>query len=254
MTIITYNVNGIRAAIRKGLFNWLKATNPDVLCVQETKAQLDQIPIEEFKAMGYFAFMHSAVKKGYSGVAIFCKTRPNFVEYGMGIEKYDFEGRLIRADFDDVSIISVYFPAGSSGNVRQTYKMEWLFDFQNYVDQLKKKKPNLVISGDYNICHEAIDIYDPIRNAGASGFLPEEREWLTKFNNSGFVDSFRFLNKESHHYTWWSYMANARTKNLGWRIDYNMVSESLSKKIKRAIILPGAKHSDHCPVFLELKT
>ncbi len=252
MKIITYNVNGIRAAIRKGLLEWIKATEPDVLCIQETKAQPDQVPVEEFEALGYNSYLHSAVKKGYSGVAIFSKIKPNHVEYGMGNEKYDFEGRVIRADFDDVSVISVYHPSGSSGDLRLAFKMEWLSDFQNYINELKKGIPNLVISGDYNICHEPIDIHDPVRNKTVSGFLPEEREWLSGFINSGFIDTFRFLNKDPHHYSWWSYRANARAKNLGWRIDYNMVSEQLKEKIERAVILPQAKHSDHCPVVLEL--
>jgi len=253
MKIITYNVNGIRAAIRKGLYDWIVATQPDVLSIQETKAQPDQIPLEEFEALGYYSFIHSAVKKGYSGVAIFTKIKPNYVEYGMGIEQYDFEGRVIRADYNEVSVISVYHPSGSSGQERQNFKMQWLSDFQTYINQLKKEKPNLVISGDYNICHQPIDIHDPIRNATVSGFLPEEREWLSGFINSGFIDSFRHLNKEPHQYSWWSYRANARAKNLGWRIDYNMVSESLEENIERAIILPEAKHSDHCPVVVELK-
>lgn len=252
MKIISYNVNGIRAAIRNGLLDWIRVTDPDVLCIQETKAQPVQVPIEEFMALGYHTYMHSAIKKGYSGVAIISKKKPNHIEYGMGNEKYDNEGRVIRADFDEVSVISVYFPAGSSGDERLAFKMEWLFDFQNYVNELKKEKPYLVISGDYNICHKAIDLHDPYFNKTVSGFLPEEREWLSGFIKSGFIDSFRHLNKDPHHYSWWSYIANARAKNLGWRIDYNMVSESLKDKISRAFILSQAKHSDHCPVAVEL--
>jgi exodeoxyribonuclease-3 len=252
MKIATYNVNGIRAAIKKGLLDWIRATSPDVLCIQETKAQPDQIPVEEFENFGYHTYIHSAVKKGYSGVAIFTKEKPLHVEYGLGNEKYDFEGRLIRADFKKYSIMSVYHPSGSSGDNRQDFKMEWLDDFYKYINNLKKEIPNLVISGDYNICHHPIDIHDPIRNATSSGFLPEEREWLTKFIDSGFVDSFRFLNKEPHHYSWWSYRANARNKNLGWRIDYNMVAKPLQDKIRRAVILPQAHHSDHCPVLVEI--
>jgi exodeoxyribonuclease-3 len=252
MKIATYNVNGIRAALKKGLLDWIKATNPDVLCVQETKAQPGQIPVGEFENLGYHAYIHSAVKKGYSGVAIFSKEKPSHIEYGMGNEKYDVEGRVIRVDFKTHSVMSVYHPSGSSGDTRQDFKMQWLDDFYKYISTLKKEFPNLIISGDYNICHKPIDIHDPIRNATSSGFLPEEREWLTKFIDSGFVDSFRFLNKEPHHYSWWSYRANARNKNLGWRIDYNMVAEPLKDKIGRAVILPQAHHSDHCPVVLEL--
>jgi len=250
--IITYNVNGIRAAVKKGFIEWLEAASPDIVCIQETKAQPDQIPAFEFESLGYKTYSYSATKKGYSGVAILSKTVPDHVEYGMGIEKYDFEGRLMRADYGDVSIISVYHPSGSSGDLRQDFKMQWLEDFQNYILELQKSRPKLIISGDYNICHKAIDIHDPIRNAKSSGFLPEEREWMTGFINSGFIDSFRYLNKEPHHYSWWSYRANARANNKGWRIDYNMVSDNMEDKIKRVAILPQAKHSDHCPVLLEI--
>jgi len=253
MKIVTYNVNGIRAAITKGFVDWLKDVDADVVCIQETKAQPAQIPSELFEELGYNVYVHSAVKKGYSGVAILSKPKPQHVEYGMGIEKYDREGRVLRVDYPEISVISVYHPSGSSGEERQAFKMEWLNDFYSYVGELKNETPNLVISGDYNICHKPIDIHDPVRNKTVSGFLPEEREWLTGFINSGFIDSFRFLNKEPYHYSWWSYRANARAKNLGWRIDYNMVAEPLKNKIERAVILPQAKHSDHCPVVLELK-
>ena len=252
--IITYNVNGIRAAVRNGWLDWVKIAKPDIICVQETKAQPDQIPIFEMGELGYLSYAYSAKKKGYSGVAIFTKKEPKHIEFGIGIEKYDIEGRVIRADYENFSVISVYHPSGSSGDERQAFKMAWLIDFYNYVNELKKEIPNLIISGDYNICHKPIDIHDPIRNATSSGFLPEEREWLTTFIDSGFIDSFRYLNKEPHHYSWWSYRANARAKNLGWRIDYNMVAEPLKDKINRAVILPQAKHSDHCPVLVELDT
>ena len=250
--IISYNINGIRAAIKKGLIEWIQAADPDVLCIQETKAQLDQIPLFEFEMMGYRTFAHSAKKKGYSGVAIFTKNEPDHVAVGTGIQKYDDEGRFLRLDFGDVSVVSVYHPSGSSGDERQAFKMQWLFDFQDYVTELRKTRPKLIISGDYNICHEAIDIHDPVRNAKISGFLPEEREWMTGFLNTGFIDSFRYLNKQPHNYSWWSYRANARANNKGWRIDYNMVTENLKDQIKRAAILPQAVHSDHCPVFVEM--
>lgn len=252
MKIISYNVNGIRAALRKGLTEWLKAVNADVVCIQETKAQPEQIPAFEFEELGYTNHWFSAKKKGYSGVAILTKKQPDNVVYGMGIEKYDYEGRFLRVDFGDVSIISVYHPSGSSGELRQAFKMQWLEDFQNYINELKKSRPNLIISGDYNICHKAIDIHDPIRNAKSSGFLPEEREWITKFLDNGFIDSFRSFNNQPNNYSWWSYRANSRAKNLGWRLDYNMVSDSLKDKMKRALILPDARHSDHCPVVLEI--
>ena len=251
--IISYNVNGIRAAIRKGLLDWIQAAGPDILLIQESKAQPDQIPVLDFELMGYRSFWHSAVKKGYSGVGILTKVDPDKVVVGMGIEKYDNEGRVIRADYGDTTVICVYHPSGSSGEERQAFKMQWLEDFYDYVHELKKEKPRLVISGDYNICHRPIDIHDPVRNATVSGFLPEEREWMTRFLESGFTDSFRYFNREPHNYSWWSYRANARAKNLGWRIDYNMVSNPLKERMKRALILPEAKHSDHCPVLLDIE-
>jgi exodeoxyribonuclease III len=253
MKIITYNVNGLRAAIGKGFIEWLKIVNPDIICLQETKAQPDQIPVLEFEEAGYQCFMHSAEKKGYSGVAILTKPKPDHVHYGLGVEKYDREGRFLRADYGNVSVISVYHPSGTTGDERQSFKMMWLEDFLLYIGELKKIRPNLVICGDYNICHKPIDIHDPVRNAHSSGFLPEEREWVSRFIDSGFIDSFRYFNQEPKQYTWWSFRANARSKNLGWRIDYNMVSNPLENNLKRSVILPDAKHSDHCPVLLEIE-
>jgi exodeoxyribonuclease-3 len=253
MRIITYNVNGIRAAMNKDLVGWLKAANPDVLCLQETKATSDQVDVKAFEALGYHLYWYSAQKKGYSGVAIFSKIKPKHVEYGCGIEKYDFEGRIIRLDFDDCSVMSVYHPSGSSGDDRQAFKMKWLADFQEYINDLKTNHPNLILCGDYNICHKPIDIHNPKSNANTSGFLPEEREWMEQFIQSGFTDSFRHFNQEPHQYSWWSYRAGSRGKNLGWRIDYNLVANHLDKQLKRAVILPDAMHSDHCPVLLEIE-
>jgi exodeoxyribonuclease-3 len=250
--IVSYNVNGIRAAMKKGFMDWIAAVDADIICIQETKAQGDQIPVMDFEFAGYKTYIYSAVKKGYSGVAIISKQEPDHVEYGMGIKKYDDEGRFIRADYGDFSVISVYHPSGSSGEFRQAFKMQWLDDFQNYIDELKKSRPNLIIAGDYNICHKPIDIHDPIRNAKSSGFLPEERGWIDGFQKTGFIDSFRHFNKEPHHYSWWSYRANARANNKGWRIDYIMVSENNKDLMKRALILPEAKQSDHCPITLEI--
>ena len=253
MRIITYNVNGIRAAMNKDLVGWLKAANPDVLCLQETKATPDQVDVKAFEDLGYHLYWYSAQKKGYSGVAIFSKIKPKHVEYGCGIEKYDFEGRIIRLDFDQCSVMSVYHPSGSSGDDRQVFKMGWLADFQEYINDLKIKHPNLILCGDYNICHKPIDIHNPKSNANTSGFLPEEREWMEQFIQSGFIDSFRYFNQEPHQYSWWSYRAGSRGKNLGWRIDYNLVANHLDKQLKRAVILPDAMHSDHCPVLLEME-
>jgi exodeoxyribonuclease-3 len=253
MRIVTYNVNGIRAAIGKGLMEWLKTTNPDVFCIQETKAQPEQIPLEQFEKMGYHTYVHSAEKRGYSGVALFSKVLPRRVEYGTDGSFPDPEGRVLRADFQDCSVMSVYVPSGSSGPARQHFKMEWLSMFKDYAKQLMQEHPNLVLSGDVNICHKPIDIHDPVRNAKSSGFLPEERNWLSSFLDMGFVDAFRKVNPEPHHYTWWSYRVNARQRNLGWKIDYHLVTKSLAENIERVVILPQAKHSDHCPVMIELR-
>lgn len=253
MKIVTYNVNGLRAAAAKGLPGWLEQENPDVVCLQETKLQPEQYPAEAFEALGYKAYLHSARKKGYSGVAILTKTKPDHVEYGMGIEEYDSEGRFIRADYGDLSIVSVYHPSGTSGDERQAFKMGWLEAFRQYVSELRKSRPKLILCGDYNICHEAIDIHDPVRNATNSGFLPEEREWMTRFLSTGFIDSFRMLYPEKQEYTWWSYRFNSRAKNKGWRIDYCMVSEPVSGMVKDAVILKDAVHSDHCPMVLHVE-
>lgn len=253
MKIVTYNVNGLRAALRKDWLGWLKTVDADVICLQEIKATLDQIPeIILLEQMGYEHYWYPAQKKGYSGTAIFTRVSPKHVEYGCGHEDYDFEGRIIRADFDELSVMSIYFPSGTTGDVRQDFKYRFLDDFQQYSNKLLLEKPNLVVSGDFNICHRAIDIHNPKSNANTSGFLPPEREWMEQFIQSGYVDSFRHLNPNPHHYTWWSYRAGARARNLGWRIDYNMISRPLESKLLAADILPNAVHSDHCPVLLEV--
>ena len=252
MIIISYNVNGIRAAIKKGFIEWLVAANPDVICLQEIKAQKDQLDLSLFEAAGYgYNYWFSAQKKGYSGVAILSKTEPQNVVYGTGITSMDYEGRNIRVDFPDVSIMSLYLPSGTNIQ-RLEHKFEYMDLFQSYINELKKETPNLVICGDYNICHEAIDIHDPIRNKNVSGFLPEERAWMSNFLANGFTDAFRELNNEPHHYSWWSYRANARANNKGWRLDYTLVANPIKQNIKRSVILKEAVHSDHCPVLLEL--
>ena len=231
----------------------MQNSNADVFCFQETKALETQVETYPFEVAGYKNhYWLSAEKKGYSGVALFCKNKPDHVEFGFGDPAYDNEGRIIRADFGSTSIISVYIPSGSSGEERQGFKMGWLDYFYNYIAKLHKIRPHLIICGDYNICHEAIDIHDPKGNKDSSGFLPEEREWLSKFIHSGFTDSFRSLHAEPHQYSWWSYRANARNNNKGWRIDYCMVADILKSNIKEAGILPYEKHSDHCPVWVEL--
>ncbi|MBV1923642.1 MAG: exodeoxyribonuclease III [Flavobacteriaceae bacterium] len=252
MKIISYNVNGIRAAMKKGFIDWLQQANPDVICIQETKAMEEQVDVAAIVDAGYpYHYWYSAQKKGYSGVAIFSKTEPKHIEYGTGIDYMDFEGRNLRIDFEDVSVMSLYLPSGTN-IARLEHKLKYMADFQDYVNNLKKDLPNLVICGDYNICHEAIDIHNPVSNKNSSGFLPVERKWIGEFMDSGFIDSFRHLNKEPHNYTWWSYRANSRANNKGWRIDYNMVAAPLQENIKRAVILPEAHHSDHCPHMVEL--
>jgi exodeoxyribonuclease-3 len=253
MRIISYNVNGIRAAISKGFIEWLQHSNPDVICLQEIKATEDQVPYLDIEMAGYsYQYYFPATKKGYSGVAILSKVKPNNIVFGTGIEHMDFEGRNLRVDFDDLSVMSLYLPSGTNID-RLSHKFMFMDDFQNYINELKKEIPNLVICGDYNICHKAIDIHDPIRNANVSGFLPQEREWLDQFMKNGFIDSFRFFNDQPDNYSWWSYRAGARGNNKGWRIDYCLVSETLKDKLKRAFILPDAKHSDHCPVVVEIE-
>jgi exodeoxyribonuclease III len=252
MKIISYNVNGIRSAINKGFADWLKAANPDILCLQEIKALENQIECSLFHDLGYHCYFYPAVKKGYSGVGILSKTKPKHVEYGCSIKAYDDEGRVIRADYDDFSVMSLYMPSGSSGDVRQDFKMKWLDDFFHFSKDLIKEKENIIISGDYNICHKPIDIHNPVSNKNSSGFLPEEREWMSKFIDSGFIDTFRVFNAEPHNYTWWSFRARAREKNLGWRIDYHMASNNMAQRLQRAAIFPEAKHSDHCPILVEI--
>jgi len=252
MKIASYNVNGIRAALKKGFVEWLQSANPDVICLQEIKANEDQLDLSVFINAGYmYNYWYSAQKKGYSGVAILSKIEPNHVAYGTGIETMDFEGRNIRADFNGVSVMSLYLPSGSNTD-RLDFKLNYMAEFQEYINELKKEHPNLVICGDYNICHEAIDIHNPKGLKNVSGFLPVEREWIGNFIKSGFIDSFRHFNTEPDNYTWWSYRANARNNNKGWRLDYGMVSKPLENRLKRCVILPEAKHSDHCPILLEI--
>lgn len=251
MKIISYNVNGIRAAINKGFIDWLYETNVDVICIQEIKANKEQVQTNLLEKIGYHNYWFSAQKKGYSGVAIFSRIKPKKVIYGTKINHIDFEGRVIQVDYDNFSVISLYLPSGTNID-RLEYKFKFMKDFQKYIDDLKTKYPKLVICGDYNICHKEIDIHDPVRNKNVSGFLPEERRWLDKFINSGFIDSFRHLNLEPHNYSWWSYRANSRANNKGWRIDYALVTESLKKNIKNSFILNSVKHSDHCPIGIEL--
>ena len=251
MKIISYNINGIRAALKKNLINWIESESPDIICFQEVKANKEQFDFEIFNSLGYYNFWFSAQKKGYSGVAILSKIEPKKIKYGTGINHIDFEGRVIRADFEKFSVISLYLPSGTN-NLRLNYKLKFMDDFLDYINNLKHEFPNLIICGDYNICHKHIDIHDPIRNKNVSGFLIEERMWLDKFLELGFTDSFRLLNKNPNEYSWWSYRANSRQNNKGWRIDYNLVSNSIKENIYKSYILSDVCHSDHCPVGVEL--
>lgn len=254
MKIISYNVNGIRASIKKGFIDWL-ATNPaDIICLQEIKSEKENVEVESIEKLGYKTYWFSAQKKGYSGVAILTKLIPTGIFYGNGIEQNDFEGRIIRADFEkNISLINAYFPSGTSGDERQTYKYQWLNEFENYLKDLSKKR-KLIVVGDYNIAHTEIDIHDPKGNKKSSGFLPEEREWMTNFLKDKFIDTYRYKNPETTGgYSWWSQrFPTVRLQNKGWRIDYICVSESLKNNIIDASIYPNIKHSDHCPIFVSL--
>jgi exodeoxyribonuclease-3 len=255
MQIVSYNVNGIRAAIKKGLIEWLENAAVDVLCVQETKASPDDIDISIFTSLGYHVAWYPAQKKGYSGVAIFSKKKPDNIVYGNGYEMSDAEGRVVRIDIGDLTIVNAYFPSGTSGEERQAYKYQWLNEFYTYIQDLKKERPSIIVAGDYNIAHKEVDIHDPKGNKKSSGFLPEERAWMDQFTENGWVDSFRKIHPEATGaYSWWSQrFPSVRLNNKGWRIDYLCTTETLAKKIKNAAILPDVKHSDHCPILVELK-
>lgn len=254
MRLISYNVNGVRSAIKKGLLDWLQTDPADIICLQEIKAEKDNVDYKAIEALGYQTYWYSAEKKGYSGVAIFTKRQPDAMYYGNGIMQSDAEGRVIRADYGDVTLINTYFPSGTSGDIRQTYKYQWLEEYYEYIQDLRKERPKIIICGDYNIAHKEIDIHNPKGNIKTSGFLPEERKWLDKFVASGMVDTLREFNPDPHHYSWWSQrFPTVREQNKGWRIDYFMVSEPLRSALIGATILPDVKHSDHCPVYLEIE-
>lgn len=255
LRIVSYNVNGIRSAMTKGLIDWLKTDPADIICVQETKAHKDNVAHSLFTDLGFHDYWFSARKKGYSGVAVFSKIKPDHVHYGTGHEVSDEEGRVIQLEFGDLRLINAYFPSGSSREERQTYKYQWLDEFYSYLQELRKTHPRLVLCGDYNIAHNEIDIHDPRGNKDNSGFLREERDWMDKFIGNGWTDSFRHLNSDPHHYTWWSQrFPSVRLQNKGWRIDYISVTDPLKGKLLKAAIYPDVKQSDHCPIFVELSS
>ena len=255
MRIISYNVNGIRAAIKKGFLEWLESTNTDVICLQEIKANRGDVDVTQLEALGYEHYWYSAQKKGYSGVAVFSKIKPDNVQYGTGHKVSDEEGRVIQLDFGQLRLINAYFPSGTSGEHRQLYKYQWLDEFHEYLEGLKKDYPAMILCGDYNIAHKEIDIHDPKGNKNTTGFLPQERDWLSRFIDTKWIDTFRVFHPEPHRYSWWSQrFPSVRLNNKGWRIDYIMVTSALEKNLVDADIYHDVKHSDHCPVGLEIKT
>lgn len=253
MEIITYNLNGVRAALRKGLEDWIRDHPFDLICIQETKAQPEQVDLSGFEEMGYTPIWNSADKKGYSGTLTLTKEEPAKVGFGMDNDHNESEGRIIRTDFGDLTVLNCYIPSGTTGDVRQTVKMEFLEDFHNYIRELRKDRPHLIIVGDYNIAHTPNDIHNPKRNKKTSGFLPEEREWMTQWFGDGFTDAFRHHYPDKTEYSWWSYRARSRERNKGWRIDYQSVSDHLTGQIVDARQLTEVVHSDHCPVWMEVE-
>lgn len=255
MKIISYNVNGIRSATRKGLPEWLAANDFDIVCLQETKAHPEQVDMTPFEELGYrHHHWHSATRrKGYSGVMTMSRQQPDLVTAGCGIELYDCEGRILRTDFGDMTLLNCYFPSGTSGDERQDVKMEFLRDFRRFVDELLQERPQLIVVGDYNIAHSENDIHDPVRNKNTTGFLPEERAWMSEWFGNGFTDAFRHLNPDKTEYSWWSFRAGARARNKGWRIDYQSVTDNLAGRLREARQLTDAVHSDHCPVYIDIE-
>ncbi|MDR0384633.1 MAG: exodeoxyribonuclease III [Prevotellaceae bacterium] len=253
MKLISLNLNGIRSATNKGLIDFLKSENPDAVCFQEIKASPDQFSTHDFENLGYNCFWYPAFKKGYSGTALLSRKQPDFVSKGTGIDLFDSEGRVIRSDFGDISLICAYFPSGSTGAERQSVKMDFLQNITACLDRLRADRPKIILAGDFNICHKPIDINNPNRHLKTSGFLPEEREWFDSFIASGWIDTFREYCSEPERYSWWSYRSGAKSKNLGWRIDYFLVTEPLKPQLLNADILDGVALADHCPVLLEIK-
>jgi exodeoxyribonuclease-3 len=252
MRIITANTNGIRSAQRKGFFAWLSEQNADVICIQETKAQLEQLDTEIFCPSPYHCFYHDAEKKGYSGVALYCKTKPDEVIHGIGLEDIDREGRFIEARFGNLSVISLYLPSGSSGEERQNFKFSVLERFKTYLDSIENNGRDTIICGDWNIAHKAIDLKNWRGNQKNSGFLPEERAWLDDvFADKKWFDAFRLVNQDAEQYTWWSNRGQAWAKNVGWRIDYQIISASLQYKVKAASIYKDERFSDHAPLIID---
>lgn len=249
MKLVSWNVNGLRACMNKGFADFFKEVDADMFCVQETKLQPGQI---DFSPAGYYCYWNYAVKKGYSGTAIFTKEKPLSVSYGIGIEEHDTEGRVICAEYPDFRLVTVYTPNSQRELARIDYRMSWEDAFQSYVQSLDADKP-VIICGDLNVAHQEIDLKNPKTNVGNAGFSDQERSKMTELLNRGFIDTFRYFNPDTtDRYTWWSYMFHAREKNVGWRIDYFLVSERLKDRLTGSDILDQVMGSDHCPVVLEL--
>lgn len=252
--LLSWNVNGIRAIKGKGFLDWFYKESPDIICLQETKAHLDQLDADLKEPAGYHACWNYPERKGYSGVAVFTKEKPLDVRYDFGDSGLDLEGRVIVAEYPEFTLFDIYFPNGKSGPERLSYKMTFYETFLRYADSLKDAGKKLVICGDVNTAHNEIDLARPKENSKISGFLPEERAWIDKFLAHGYVDTFRHFNNEPEHYTWWDMKTGARARNVGWRLDYFFVSENLLPSLKRAFIMPGVMGSDHCPLGIVLKT
>ena len=251
--ILSWNVNGIRAAYKKGFLDWFTKEKPDILCLQETKAASEQLPAALKEIKGYHAYFCSAEKKGYSGVAIYTKEEPEDLKTGFGIKKFDNEGRIQIADFKSFILFNIYFPNGKASEQRLKYKMDFYDTFLDYADSLKIKSKNLIICGDINTAHKEIDLARPRENEKISGFLPQERAWIDKFISHVYIDTFRMFNQKPDHYTWWDLKSRARERNVGWRIDYFFVSENLKKKVRASYMLPDVMGSDHCPIGIDVK-
>ncbi len=252
--LLSWNVNGIRAIKGKGFLDWFYKESPDIICLQETKAHLDQLDADLKEPAGYHTCWNYPERKGYSGVAVFTKERPLDVRYDFGDSGLDLEGRVIVAEYPEFTLFDIYFPNGKSGPERLNYKMNFYETFLRYADSLKDAGKKLIICGDVNTAHNEIDLARPKENSKISGFLPEERAWMDRFFDHGYVDTFRHFNKEPEHYTWWDMKSGARARNVGWRLDYFFVSENLLPSVKRAFIMPEVMGSDHCPVGIVLKT
>jgi len=253
MKLLSWNVNGIRAVCKKGFVDWLREYSPDILCIQETKAMEEQVPSELMELKGYYKYFVSAEKKGYSGVAVFTKIKPKSVQKGLGIEKFDIEGRTIVLEFEKFTLMNIYYPNGKARKERLDYKMEFYNAFLEFAENLKKEGKSLVICGDVNTAHKEIDLARPKQNEKVSGFLPIERQWIDTFLAKGYIDTFREFNKEGGNYSWWDYKSGARKRNVGWRIDYFFISEDLKDNLKNGFILSDVLGSDHCPVGIELE-